>query len=151
MDRTKSAKIFLTIGLAICLLTLIAGVTEIICNLEAAKQNYADDPRRVADEQVFSFISVTFILFPFIAEELCFIKSVYQLIKKRYGILGTVCKSVSAVIVFAAMLFQMLIATSVIDFDKTAVNLNFTLTVSTALTVPIISFALGCVGIGESN
>ncbi len=146
MKRKKYANIFLITALAIFALCVIMIIAESIYEYNEIYLKQSENNPDMRFEQALLASFLIFFYVPFFAELLCLIKSSYQLIKGEYSILGNIFRSISAVLAFSAILFQILILTGVIDFSAESINKNLEMCVSTATPTAIMSLILGCIG-----
>ena len=111
MTNKKSAKIFLIIGLAGVILSIIGTIIDIIL------QKFKTEPVQQSLSFFWHLLSVGLFVVPIFAEELSFVRSVYKLLKGGLKRLEKVCCIVSASLLLLMILFHWLIVTRSIRFD----------------------------------
>ncbi len=131
----------LSIGFTLIVATCIAIVIFLIHDIRNASFDTLD--KKIIAPIYFFFV------FPIILEELSLLRSVYKLINYSSRTLAKICWIISGVIVFAALIFQLLVFTKVITKDifpegsiAASSRLN-ELLLLTEWPVLIASFALG--------
>ena len=98
-----------------------------------------------------------FLVFPIILEELSLLRSVYKLIIFNPRTSAKICYIISVVIVFAALIFQLLAFTNVITKDilpdgpQAASSRFVVMLILTGWSAVLVSFALGSVKSGKEE
>ena len=145
----KRSILVLLIGATIILITCIIIVIFLIRDIKTEEVDPLD--KRLIAPVYFFFI------FPIILEELSLLRSVYKLINFSPRILAKICYIISVVIVFMALIFQLLVFTKIITDDilpegPTAASSRFLgLLLLTEWPVLFVSFALGSVKISNDE
>ncbi len=117
MTNKKSAKIFLIIGLAGVILSIIGTIIEIEYTYNIILQKFKTEPVQQSLSFFWHLFSVGLFVVPIFAEELSFVRSVYKLLKVGLKRLEKVCCIVSASLLLLMILFHWLIITGSIRFD----------------------------------
>ena len=139
----KRKNLVLSIGFTLVLVTCITIVVFLIQDI----RNESFDP---LDKKLIAPIYFFFV-FPIILEELSLLRSVYKLINLSPRPSAKICYFISALIVFVALIFQLLVFTKIITKDifpegpKAASSRLNELLLLTEWPVLLISFALGSV------
>ena len=81
MTNKKSAKIFLIIGLAGVILSIIGTIIEIVYTYNIILQKFKTEPVQLSLSFFWHLLSVGLFVVPIFAEELSFVRSVYKLLK----------------------------------------------------------------------
>lgn len=104
----KRKKLVKSIGYTLILITCIVIVISFVYEIKTTHVSFYKNPTMEAAVDYFFFV------FPIIPEELSLFRSVYRLICFSPKTLAKICYIISAVIAFAALVFQLLVFTGVI-------------------------------------
>ena len=143
----KKCKIFLRIGFAIFIFSIIAFILGIISSYFKIKADFPDDNAKIKAEFVFTLFFAPWIICPFLASELSCIRSIYKILKYNPKGVVKICYIVSSVLAFISIIFQCLVSAGVLDFNEIGVeqNATFYILLPTECVLFILSFALGSV------
>ena len=147
----KREKLVQSIGYTLILVTCIAIVISFVYEIKTTPVNASFYKSPIKEATVIYF----FFALPVIWEELLLLRSVYKLICFSPKTLAKICYIISAVIVFAALIFQLLAFAGVITDDimpngPTAASSRFAgLILLTEWPVVFLSFILGSVKSGK--
>ena len=145
----KRSILVLLIGATIILITCIIIVVFLIRDIKTE----AVDP---LDKRLIAPVYF-FLIFPIILEELSLLRSVYKLINFSPRTSAKICYIISVVIVFMALIFQLLVFTKIITKDilpegPSAASSRFVVLLHlTEWPVLFVSFALGSVKISNDE
>ena len=149
----KKCRLFLWIGFTFFAFSVIAILLNIIATYHKIQTDFPHDNMRVMNEFGFVLVVVTFIIIPFFAVQLSFIRSVYKILKCEPKGYVKICYIVSSVLAFLAVVFQCLVSVGLINFENVETGQNFTAYILffTELPAFIVSFALGSIHEKHNN
>ena len=137
----KGKILVLSIGFTLILVTCITTVISLVHDIKTEPFDSLD--KRLIAPVYFFFV------FPIILEELSLLRSMYKLINLSPRTSAKICYVISVILVFAALIFQLLVFTNVITKDifpegpRAASSRLYELLLLTEWPVLLVSFALG--------
>ena len=151
--HSKKGKTFLFISLAFWALMAIGVVINTVSTYYQIQAAFVNDPRRIREEIVWLLFSVIVLVVPVFMVALSGIRSTYKLLKHRPTGPVKICYLISAIVSFAAFLWQALIYFQVTSFILPYFSMK---TQDIILLLPglpslIVSFILGSIPIKRND
>ena len=151
--NNRKPKTFLYVSLAFWALTVIGVIVDTVSKYYQIQAAFVNDPRRIREEIVWMIFSVIVFVVPVLMVALSGIRSTYKLLKHRPTGPIKICYLISAIISFAAFLWQALIFFRVTSFilQYLSINAQDLMLLLPGLPVLIVSFILGSIPIKHNE